>query len=256
VSEQNMVSVAAALAHRGWKPLVYSIAPFAVLRPLEQTRNDVCMHALSVKIVGNGGGYGYGIMGGTHHCLEDVALMRTMPHMQVHVPVTSRDVGAAVREMLAQDGPAYLRLNIAAPVDFVGDGAYAPFRQVRLGDGAVLICLGPLAGEVMTALRDPGSPSPSVWALARFPFGDVPAALVDELETGKRCLVIEEHVAAGGAGEALAAAILPVLRAPIRFGHLFARGYPSGRYGSQRWHLAESSLAGAPLASAIRDFCA
>jgi transketolase len=251
VSEQNMVSVAAGLAHRGFKPLVYSIAPFAVLRPLEQIRNDVCMHGLSVKVVGNGGGYGYGIMGGTHHALEDIALMRTMPHMHVHVPVTSLDVAAAVSEMLSRSGPAYLRLNLAAKVDFDGDATYAAFRQVRRGQGAVVVCLGPLVGEVVKSL---GDSSPSVWSLAQFPFGKLPQALIEELEVAKKCLVVEEHLAAGGAGEALAAAMLGTLRSPIRFEHLFARGYPSGRYGSQRWHLEESSLAGTSLTKAIRDF--
>ena len=256
VSEQNMVTVAAGLAHRGFKPLVYSIAPFAVLRPLEQIRNDVCMHGLSVKIVGNGGGYGYGIMGGTHHTLEDIALMRTMPHMTIHVPVTSPDVGAAVSQMLAQTGPAYLRLNLAAKIDFQGDGAYAPFRQVRRGQGAVIVCLGPLVQEVVNGLAGAGMPSPSVWSLAQFPFGKLPPALLEELEVARSALVVEEHLATGGAGEALAAALLGTLRTPIRFEHLFARGYPSGRYGSQRWHLEESSLAGAGLAKALRDLCA
>jgi len=251
-----MVSVAAALAHRGFKPLVYSIAPFVALRPLEQIRNDVCMHGLSVKVVGNGGGYGYGIMGGTHHALEDIAVMRAMPQMRIHVPVTSLDVGAALGEMLAQSGPAYLRLNLAAKVAFEGDGAYAAFRQARRGEGAVVICLGPLIGEVLKAVGEPGKPSPSVWSLARFPFGELPPALVQELELTKKCLVVEEHLAAGGAGEALAAAMLGKLRTGIRFEQLCARGYPSGRYGSQRWHLEESSLAGAGLANALRDFCA
>jgi transketolase len=256
VSEQNMVSVAAALAHRGFKPFVYSIAPFAVLRPLEQIRNDICMHGLPVKIVGNGGGYGYGIMGGTHHALEDIALMRTMPGMEVHVPVTSPDVAAAVDEMMRQPGPSYLRLNLAAKIDFDGEAAYAPLRRVRRGHGAVVICLGPLVGEVMKALGESGAPSPSVWTLARFPFGELPPALLEDLESSGRCLVVEEHLAAGGAGEALGAALLGLLRSPIRFERLFARGYPSGRYGSQRWHLTESALAGSGLAAAVRDFCA
>jgi transketolase len=256
VSEQNMVSVAAGLAHRGFKPIVYSIAPFAVLRPLEQIRNDVCMHDLSVKIVGNGGGYGYGIMGATHHALEDIAVMRTMPNMRLHVPVTSSDVGDAVRQMLCEAGPAYLRLNLAAKVDFAGDSAYKPFRQARRGVGAVVVCLGPLVGQVLAALSDPDAPSPSVWCLARFPFGEVPPLLLEELELARKCLVVEEHLAAGGAGEALAAALIGALRVPIRFEHAFARGYPSGRYGSQRWHLEESSLAGPGLKRVIHELCA
>ena len=61
VAEQNMVSLAAGLAYGGLKPWVYSIAPFVTLRPYEQIRNDVCLHDLPVKLVGNGGGYGYAL---------------------------------------------------------------------------------------------------------------------------------------------------------------------------------------------------
>jgi transketolase len=256
VSEQNMVAMAAALAYRGFKPIVYSIAPFAVLRPLEQIRDTVCMHNLPVTIVGNGGGYGYGIMGATHHALEDVAVMRAMPNMQVHVPVVAADVAAALHTALTDRGPAYIRLNLAAKIEFLGDGTFQAFRQVRAGRGAVVVCLGPLVAEVVKALGAPDDRWPSIWVLAHFPFGDLPPALLDDLRKNGRCLVIEEHTAAGGAGEALAAALMRTLDHHVRFEHLYARGYPSGRYGSQRWHLEESSLAGEALARTIREFSA
>jgi len=70
VSEQNMISMAAGMASEGLRPICYSIAPFAVFRPAEQIRLDIGLHNMNVKIVGNGGGYGYGIMGATHHAIE------------------------------------------------------------------------------------------------------------------------------------------------------------------------------------------
>ena len=63
VAEQSMMGLAAGTALTGLRPWVYSIAPFATYRCLEQIRNDVCLHRLPVRIVGNGGGYTYGIMG-------------------------------------------------------------------------------------------------------------------------------------------------------------------------------------------------
>ena len=56
VAEQNMITVAAAMAKDGWRPWCYSIAPFCFARPFEQIRNDVCLHDLPVKLLGNGGG--------------------------------------------------------------------------------------------------------------------------------------------------------------------------------------------------------
>ena len=74
VAEQNMIGVAAGIAYNGFEVFTYSIAPFTVYRCLEQIKLDVCLHDKPVYIVGNGGGYGYGIMGATHHAIEDIAL--------------------------------------------------------------------------------------------------------------------------------------------------------------------------------------
>lgn len=127
VAEQNMITISAALAHEGFLPVVYSISPFATLRPYEQIRNDICLHNLPVKLVGNGGGYGYGILGPSHHSLEDIAVMRVLPNMKVYVPFTSSDVGQAVQKMLNNPSPNYLRLNLGAKIQQQG----APFAQWR-----------------------------------------------------------------------------------------------------------------------------
>ncbi|MEO6599839.1 MAG: transketolase, partial [Polyangiaceae bacterium] len=116
VAEQNAVSVAAGLAREGHLPWVYSMAAFTVLRPYEQIRNDVCLHQLPVKLVGNGGGYGYGIMGATHHALEDVGAMRLLPNMRVYVPLVESDVPEVVNLMAEDPRPNYLRLNAPAKV--------------------------------------------------------------------------------------------------------------------------------------------
>ena len=112
VSEQNMMSVAAGLAQQGLLPLCYSIAPFAVFRPYEQIRLDVALHGLPVKIVGNGGGYGYGIMGASHHALEDLAVLSCLPRFACVVPLCNPDVPAAGEALFAHDGPGYLRLGL------------------------------------------------------------------------------------------------------------------------------------------------
>src|SRR5204863_5190911 len=113
VAEQSMMGIAAGVALTGRRPWVYSIAPFATYRCLEQIRNDVCLHALPVRIVGNGGGFTYGIMGSTHHALEDLAVLKVLPNMQLFFPCAGDQVEAAVRAMADLAGPAYLRLAIS-----------------------------------------------------------------------------------------------------------------------------------------------
>src|SRR5438874_8928462 len=109
-----MTTMAASLSYEGFLPIIYSISPFVTLRPYEQLRNDICLQNLPVKVVANGGGYGYGIMGSTHHNIEDIGSMRLLPNMQVYVPFTSDDVQASIQQMVANPSPNYLRLNLAS----------------------------------------------------------------------------------------------------------------------------------------------
>lgn len=111
VAEQNMVGVAAGLAMEGKIPIVYSIVPFATMRPFEQIRNDICYQNLNVKIVGVGAGFSYGTYGHTHHGLEDIGILRTLPHMVILAPGDPFETVWATRTMLHYQGPVYLRLG-------------------------------------------------------------------------------------------------------------------------------------------------
>ncbi len=113
VAESNMVGVAAGLALGGFRPFIYSIVPFATLRCFEQIRNDVCYNHVPVTIVGVGGGYSYGPNGPTHHALEDIAAMRSLPNMTVICPGDPVETELAVAALGAHREPTYLRLGRA-----------------------------------------------------------------------------------------------------------------------------------------------
>jgi len=244
VAEQNMVSVAAGLASQGLSAWVYSIAPFCYARPYEQIRNDVCLHALPVKLVGNGGGYGYGAMGATHHALEDCGVLLALPAMQVFVPAFDADVAPAIEALGRAAGPGYLRLGRCELPSGSEAPSFAPLRKLVDGGRGVILCLGPLAGGVWAQIanREPAR-RPALWVAAHLPLPDaLPRELTDDIERKGGLLVAEEHVATGGVGEAIARALLERgVRVP-RFAHAAARGYPSGRYGSQAWHRRECGL--------------
>lgn len=127
VCEQNMVSVAAGMAQQGLLPITYSIAPFAVFRPYEQIRLDVALHNLPVKVVGNGGGYGYGIMGASHHALEDLAVLSCLPNFLCMVPLCNSDVAGCCDALFRHPGPGYLRLGFGAWPE--GIGALPPMNR-------------------------------------------------------------------------------------------------------------------------------
>jgi transketolase len=247
VAEQNMVSVAAGMAWSGAKPWVYSIAPFCYARPFEQIRNDVCLNSLGVRLVGNGGGYGYGCMGATHHALEDYGVLSTLPGMRAYLPAFDADVKPLVRALAARTAPSYLRLGRS---ELEEEGEVPPYRAWRrLQDGAagVVVVAGPIAGGLWRETRERAAAErPAVWVVSEIG-GDtqpmaLPAELLDAISGAPVLGLVEEHVAPGGLGQQLLHALALAGRRLPRVVHAHARGYPSGRYGSQSWHRHECGL--------------
>ncbi|HEY0776843.1 MAG TPA: hypothetical protein VGD56_02650 [Gemmatirosa sp.] len=252
VAEQNMVSTAAGLARAGLRPWAYSIAPFVYARPYEQIRNGICLHDLPARLVGNGGGYGYGVMGATHHALEDYGALLCLQHMHVFVPAFAADVGAVVRHLGTFNHPAYLRLGLAEDPTGVPLPAYAPWRRVVEGDGPTVIGVGPVVSPLIAACAAlDAARRPTIWVLSELPLAELPDALLADLRRSEHLVVVEEHVARGSAGELLAHRLLLDGEAPRRFTHRCARGYVSGRYGSQRFHRRESGLDADSILAAI-----
>src|SRR6202046_3521709 len=97
IAEQNMIGVATGLAEAGVIPFAYSIATFAALRPFEFVRNGPVLHRLPVRVVGMGMGFEYGPQGPTHHAVEDVGVMRTLPGLTGVIPADHAQAAAALR---------------------------------------------------------------------------------------------------------------------------------------------------------------
>lgn len=251
VAEQNMVTVAASLAYEGFIPWVYSISPFVTLRPYEQIRNDVCLHNLPVKIVGNGGGYGYGIMGATHHNLEDIGALRILPNMKVLTPIIASDVDEAIRFMLLDHSPNYLRLNLSAVFE-EQISSFSQWRRIKKGEGAIVIGCGSVIGN-LTKLPKDVYDLLEIWALSIFPVTEIPEELLLKINSVKKVVTLEEHYGNGGLNEAIAPLLLQSLDYKIQYKTIFAKGYLSGKYGDQNWHQEENGLAGPNLLESIRS---
>jgi transketolase len=250
IAEQNMVGLAAGLARGGLRPWAYSIAPFLYARPFEHIRNDVCLHNLPVVLVGNGGGYGYGVMGSTHHALEDYGALLVLPNMQVYVPAFDSDVQCMIRQLMTVNHPAYLRLGLSEQPAWLQPGPYAAWRRILPGDGPTAAFVGPLAGGALDAIRQSGI-NADVWLVSELPIRRPPPEFLASVRRSRYLLVVEEHVAAGGFGQMLAHALLEAGTCPASFVHRTALGYVSGLYGSQKFHRKECGLDPASIASEL-----
>lgn len=245
VAEQNMVSVAAGLAKSGLEAWLYTIASFCYSRPFEQIRNDVCLHRLPVHLVGNGGGYGYGVMGASHHAIEDYGTLLTLAGMHVYVPAFDEDVEPMVKRMRALGQPTYLRLGRCERPVGLTLPRYAPWRKLIEGSGPVIVYVGPLVGSHLACwLTLAPEERPEVWVVSELPIdaGNVPSEFLQRIAACGELWVVEEHVAQGSFGQSLAAFLLRNRVRVCGFEHFCAKGYVSGKSGSQQFYRRESGI--------------
>jgi transketolase len=255
VAEQNMVGVAAGFAHKGYKVFCYSIAPFIVYRCLEQFRNDVCFNNLPVFLVGNGGGYGYGIMGSSHHTLEDLACLSGLQNANVWVPGFSDEVEPVINQIVSDARPAYLRLGAGKtlPANNYESGS---FKVLHAGDAAevTIFALGPIANIALSALDQLGELSSRINVISALHFPLVMGDAVQQLlEKTPQILVAEEHVSTGGLAQQLSIQLLERGIPISSFKSLKAEGYPNKRYGSQAYHQKLSGLDAGSIISYVNN---
>ncbi len=209
IAEQNMMGVAAGLALSGNIVYVYSIANFTTMRCIEQIRNDVCYHNLPVRIISVGGGFCYATQGYTHHALEDLGIMRTLPNLSVLAPGDPVEARLCVEALGSHPGPAYMRLGKAGePVLHqdtppFGFGRMIPIREE--GDYA-LISSGGMLEAILESAERIESRTGRRAALYSMPFiKPLDREAVEAL--GRRMpliISVEEHSVIGGLGSALA----------------------------------------------------
>ena len=111
IAEQNMAGIAAGIASEGYHVFIYSIANFPTFRCAEQIRNDIDYHNLNVTIVSAGAGLSYGSLGYSHHALQDYALMRSFPNMEIISPGDDNELQDGLSYSFKNPGPKYLRLE-------------------------------------------------------------------------------------------------------------------------------------------------
>lgn len=242
VAEQNMVTVAAGLASMGDRPWVYSIAPFLYARAFEQIRNDVCQAKMPVMIVGNGAGYQYGVMGPSHHALNDYGVLLTLPHIKCYMPAFASDIAPIVEEMMVSEVPCYLRLGIAEEPRERENWLSVDYKPWRLWcshpTGPIVIILGSIAGSLVLPLTG----FATVWVVTELP-GSIPSEFFNTLNSHS-VIVIEEHVPQGGLGDSFCSCLVRQGKDVSRFTykHVYADGYPSGTYGSKEFHRKQCGL--------------
>lgn len=211
VAEQNMTGLAAGLAMCDKIVFTYSIGNFNTLRCLEQIRNDVCYHNVNVKIVSVGGGVSYGAQGYTHHAVEDLAVMSVLPNIKVIAPGDPVEARMAVKAIIANEGPCYLRLGKngestihETPLDFrIGEAIV-----LQEGRDVTLISTGGMLKTTVEVAGRLGAKGFSVRVLSMPTVKPIDnEAIISAIRETSAIFTIEDHHITGGIGSAVAEVI-------------------------------------------------
>jgi len=152
IAEANMMSMAAGMALCGLRPVIYTIAPFTTVRCLEQIKIGVAYHNAPVVIIGTGSGLSYSELGPTHHSLEDIAIIRSIPNINVLAPADKIELVHQLREAIDSSSPTYIRIGKKGePNLFPLNASYGIGKAniLREGDKYLLIGIGPIIGEAL-----------------------------------------------------------------------------------------------------------
>ena len=240
VAEQNMLGVATGLAEAGFRPYVYSIATFASLRSLEFIRNGPVRHQLPVRVVGMGMGFEYGHAGSTHHAVEDVGVLRTLPGLAVVIPADPEQTASAVRETHGMSGPVYYSLGkedrLMVP-GLRGRFELGRIQVLRPGGRVAIVAMGSVSREAVAAADalDARGVRTSVAIVSNFS-PDPESDLVELLSGIRHVFSVEAQTLSGGLG-ALVASVIACHGLPCTLRMLGVRAAPDGTSGSQpnRW---------------------
>jgi transketolase len=206
VNEQTMMGLAGGYASTGMRVFVYSIGNFPTLRCLEQIRNDICLMNNPVVVVSVGAGYAYGSQGYTHHALEDIAVLRALPNMDVIVPADPIETAGITKHLAATKSPSYLRLGKSnEPTIHKSEFQIQPGRinELKNGKDGTFIFSGSVGVVAMQAANELISQSIDV-SVASMPY--VSRIDLNYLSAAAKkgpIIVVEEHSYRGGIGSAI-----------------------------------------------------
>lgn len=211
IAEQNSVTVSAGMAHSGKRPFTFAPAAFLTMRSIEQVKVDVTYSNTNVKLIGISGGNSYSFLGNTHHSLQDLAITRALPNLEVYMPADQYQTRGLMNYLIKSNHPAYVRIGKKALDDIYTSEAEAfkgPGKAnivVDNGNDVAFVAAGEtvkIAVDAAVVLKDEGINAKVVDLVSIKP---IDANLLNQVADQTHFFVsVEEAVKAGGLGSAVA----------------------------------------------------
>ena len=252
ICEPASVSIAAGLSKAGLYPVFHTIGPFIVERSFEQIKLDFCYHQLGGNLITVGGAFDYANLGCTHHCYNDFALLKTLPHVELCCPGSAVEFDALFRQTYRSPALTYHRLaGHPHGVSFTQDEVtFGKAIRVTEGTNLTIVAAGAQlrsAIDALDALRRLQW-DPEILYIHTIRPLDV-AAIHDSVHKTGRLLVIEEHMQSGGLGNE----ILQILcdEQPFKFASLSIPNQFLTTYGSYKSHCSDLGLSAAGIIETV-----
>ena len=256
IAEQNLISVAAGLALGGKLPFLYGIATFMTMRCYEQIRNDLCCMNLPVTIVGSGPGYTYGGDGPTHHALQDVAIMRTLPDMTILNPSDAISSSHFARVARERPGPKYIRIEkgMWGKIYDQRHDFSAGFEVLLEGAHLMIVSTGIMVHHALRVAQELSLRGVDTGVTDMYRLKPVDGDALTAAITGTPCIVtLEEHSVIGGLGS-LVTEILTDSGRQMPVKRLGVPDHFTYSYGSREWLQSMNSLDVNSLVATILDW--
>lgn len=239
VSEQNAALVAKGLCSEEFEVFIYGISSFTLWRAAEALKLYF-QKKDRLRVIGNGGGLGYGIMGTTHHSIDDLGLVSLWPSWTSWIPARNNEVFDTLSQLSRQSGPQYLRLTNN---EVSAKNAFAPLRTFGEGLSCTLVTFGPLLDEVLPMQQEESDLK--IFCICSWPIDILPIA--EHFSNSKRVLFIEEHQEQGSISSQIMSR-LDGLRSEMQFFGVTKQDV----HGSRSFLLKASGIDNKLIASHIR----
>lgn len=256
IAEQNLVSFAAGLAHEGFIPYVFSMAPFISMRACEQCRTDVAYGNLNVRLIAPYAGCSGGISGATHWGLEDCAIMCGIPGMTVMEPCDAVQARKMMEATLDYNGPVYIRTSVEAVDDiYVEDYQFSigSATIVKEGNEGAFVCSGVVVQYALCAANViEEKTGKKIRVIDMHTIKPIDRKAVIEAAKTGHLVVAQDHNIVGGLGQAVATIIaeegiatnLKILGVPDRFVPMAHATYLYHMFGYDTQGLISAMMTG------------
>jgi len=210
IAEQNLVTISAGLAHSGKRPFAVSPACFLTMRSIEQVKVDVSYSNTNVKLLGISGGNSYSDLGSTHHSLQDLAITRAIPNLEIYMPCDQYQTIGLFKYLVKSNKPAYIRIGKKVLTDCYSNSNAAFVRPgkaniLKSGKDVALIAMGETVPEILKAAEILAIKGITATVIDLVSLKPLDTDLIEKISNSfSDIYTVEEHSIYNGIGSAVA----------------------------------------------------